>query len=146
MDSKLFYRIFKVFSKMPWISFFFLFKTDHIYFAFNVLWLQYISRWVWFENNKHWFHKLMSSVINLYSQTLLNSELLLGIVMALDHFSVLAWRQEDGKQEKSSWGHRWEVRRVWEDFSVQNSEQQSSVYNTHFPSPCGSSYGEGLLD
>lgn len=41
----------------------------------------------------------MSSVINLYSQTLLNSELLLGIVMALDNLSVLAWGQEDGKQE-----------------------------------------------
>lgn len=46
----------------------------------------------------------MSSVINLYSQTLLNSELLLGIVMALDHLSVLAWRQEDGKQENQAEG------------------------------------------
>lgn len=98
---------------------------DQIYFAFNVLWLQYISRWVWFENNKHWFHKLMSSVINLYSQTLLNSELLLGIVMALDNLSVLAWGQEDGKQENLAE----DIDGKWEEF------ERTSVYRIQSSSP-----------
>lgn len=120
---------------------FFLFKMGQTYFVFNVFWLQYISRWVWFENNKYRFHKLMSPVINSNSQTLLNSDLLFGIVMAPTIFLHLPWRQEDGKRENQPGN----IDGKWEEFErtlVNKIQRNNPVYrHTCSASLCGSSYG-----
>lgn len=106
----------------------FLFKMCQIYLFFNVLWLQCISQQVWWENNKHQFHKLMSLVINSNSQTSLNSDF---SYLALSHpglrsaLALKAGRWETGKPNAE---HRWEVRRNWGSTSVNKIQSSSPLY------------------
>lgn len=107
-----------------WDCILFLFKMDQIYFAFHVLWCQYISRWVWFENNKHRFHKLMSPVINSNFPTSLNSDsssLPLPWSLRLSALALEAGRQQTGKSNRDideKWG---ELERTTFAYKIQSS-------------------------
>lgn len=95
---------------------------DQVHFAFNVLWCQYISWWVWFENNKHRFHKPMSPVINSNFPTLLNSDsCYLALPWSL-HLSALApeaGRRQTGKSNRA-------IDEEWEEL-----EKTALAYKVH---------------
>lgn len=120
------------FTKMPGIAFF-LFKMDQIYFTFSVLWFQYISWWMWFENNKHRFHKLMSPVINSNFPTLLNSR---SCYLALSRSPLSFWTCPEGRKmwnRKIKPRRRWEVRRTWVDyFCIKIQSSRALFMCTHF--------------
>lgn len=137
MDSKSFYQILKeCLQKCPGLHFFFLFKRDQICFVLNVLWLQYISQWVWFENNKHRFHKLMSPVINSNFQTSLNSD---SYYVWHCHGPTISrrlpWRQEDEKQENQTEN----IDRKWEELEgttfVYEIQSSRPLFICTLPSP-----------